>query len=636
MSESSVATLASAILDPARRQPIIVVTTPGYTTPDRIPPETLQEAEELRRAIGDIADVAIVPTGRVSFALEAQLPAHWHIFNGYCRSYPAGIVAEPDIHRSPLRRRGRDERASERVISDAFGHALASGMLHERPTGSVAHTGTVQGFLLDGERGLVDVGATWPALVWRDMTAPGIPLDWLIAKDATVPGDLDHAHNRFVLRKPPFTAHDLRKAFPHESVTLALVDRVTTDDVVLRVHPDLAITVGRDDVTSNPLDTLDLFFVEGEVVRARVVHLGTGEVRLRLSDVDDDEPVRPAIAVVEGGSPWLVEGRNLPAAPASTADDDAWGADAAPSPVTEPATGSGPSEPRASAALAGSADVPGPTPSTAAPAEAPEPPVPAASRPTPGPGPRPAVRRSPPAASPPAERPPAPESRGAVRDMSMTIAALTADNERLRREVAEAETLRSGIELSNRTLRDLRVKLAENDAKVRHFQDLHKQAVHALRASRKEQPAVQGSGPRARRADWPDDDLWVRNEILLAWVARIQAAEKRRFPLPADYAIGPRFAESLTALNDAQFGKAMKTVVDVLTGRAKDIPGRDLHRLRTGDGGDDAFVVRPDDGAVCWRAAIEIKSASARRLHYWALGGRIELSRVVLHDDMDP
>ncbi len=271
MGEANVAALASAIVDPARRQPIIVITTPGYTTPDRIPPATLEEADELRRAIGDIADVAVVPTGGVSFALEAQLPSHWHIFNGFCRSYPAGILADPDIHRSPLRRRGRGETASERVISDAFGHALASGVLHERPTGSVARTGTVQGFLLDGEQGMVDVGATWPALIWGDMTAPGIPLDWLIAKDATVPGDLERAHNRFVLRKPAFTVRDLRRTFPHGSVTLALVGEVTTDDVVLRVHPDLAITVGRDDVTSNPLDTLDLFFVEGEVVRARVV-----------------------------------------------------------------------------------------------------------------------------------------------------------------------------------------------------------------------------------------------------------------------------------------------------------------------------------------------------------------------------
>ncbi|MBX3195982.1 MAG: hypothetical protein KF727_12895 [Microbacteriaceae bacterium] len=79
----------------------------------------------------------------------------------------------------------------------------------------------------------------------------------------------------------------------------------------------------------------------------------------------------------------------------------------------------------------------------------------------------------------------------------------------------------------------------------------------------------------------------------------------------------------------------MKCVVDVLTDRAKDLPGRELHRLRTGESGGDAPRVRPEDGAAAWRAAIELHTPSARRLHYWQVGNRIELARVALHDDMD-
>lgn len=68
----------------------------------------------------------------------------------------------------------------------------------------------------------------------------------------------------------------------------------------------------------------------------------------------------------------------------------------------------------------------------------------------------------------------------------------------------------------------------------------------------------------------------------------------------------------------------------------REIPARDLHRLRSGEGGDDAYVVRAD-GSRCWRSAIEQSTPGARRLRYWELpGGAVELSRVVHHDDTRP
>jgi hypothetical protein len=128
----------------------------------------------------------------------------------------------------------------------------------------------------------------------------------------------------------------------------------------------------------------------------------------------------------------------------------------------------------------------------------------------------------------------------------------------------------------------------------------------------------------------------VRHEIYLAWVERIHASERTVWPL-RDYAVGPEFAASLETLDEAQFAKAMRACVDAVTGRIKDVAGRDLHRLRTGDGGDDPYRMRQSDHAVCWRAAIEQNVASARRLHYWELpGGGIELSRIVQHDDTRP
>lgn len=597
--------LASAILDPKRQQPMIVVTTAKYTHSDHIPQVTLDEAEELRAAVGDIADIAIVATGGVSFALEAALPDHWHIFNGACRSYPTGILADPDIRRSPLRRRRSGEAASEQVISDALGHAQSAGILEEKPKGSISTTGTITGFLLDGEQALADVGALMPAVVWRDMTSPGIPLDWVVAKGATVPGELDRDHNRFVLRKRAFDAGGFLREFPHESVTLALVDKVAQDKAVLRVHPDLAITVHRSDVSSNPLDVLDLFFVEGEAVRARVVHLPTGKPHLRLSDIDEDEPVIPPVPVVEGGSPWLVEGRNLP------------------SPVERP-------EIEEPLPIAGGSDVP-----TTEAGESAAPPLPSAAAPLPMPGPRPAAPTGAPLPNHGTAAPPG-DSKTAIQSMSMKITALNAEVERLRREAGLMESLRQEFDVTRRTLRDTRAELGNARESIANFRELHKKAINELRKARKGQPTpARVDGPRERRERWPNDESWLRNEIELAWIERVPRVDKLRLPLPDDYLIGPRFAESLNSLDDGHFDKAMKCVVDVLTDRAKDLASRDLHRLRTGDGGSDAARIRAEDGAVAWRAAIEINAASARRLHYWTIDNRIELSRVGLHDDME-
>lgn len=72
----------------------------------------------------------------------------------------------------------------------------------------------------------------------------------------------------------------------------------------------------------------------------------------------------------------------------------------------------------------------------------------------------------------------------------------------------------------------------------------------------------------------------------------------------------------------------------MLTGLVFQIAGREAHQLRTGTGCDDPFVSRAD-GANCWRVSLQIKTPSARRLHFWQLNdGSIELASVRLHDDV--
>ena len=67
-----------------------------------------------------------------------------------------------------------------------------------------------------------------------------------------------------------------------------------------------------------------------------------------------------------------------------------------------------------------------------------------------------------------------------------------------------------------------------------------------------------------------------------------------------------------------------------------DLDSRKPHPLREGRGSAEREVVRAADGARCMRVALQLKTPSARRLHYWKVGEAIELSRVVKHDDMTP
>lgn len=155
-----------------------------------------------------------------------------------------------------------------------------------------------------------------------------------------------------------------------------------------------------------------------------------------------------------------------------------------------------------------------------------------------------------------------------------------------------------------------------------------------LRDARGARPAPDPERRTARQS-WPSEDEWLRFEVFALWARRTIAAEKAEHPL-GEYTIGRAFLQSLHGLDDAQLEKALRTIVDVVSGRAATIPGRQLHRLRDGDGGSDPYVVR-SDGAACWRASIEVNAPSARRLHYWRVpGGSIELSRIVLHDDVAP
>ncbi|WP_400996664.1 hypothetical protein [Agromyces sp. GXQ0307] len=464
-------------------------------------------------------------------------------------------------------------------------------------------------------------------------------------------GLLDEDTNRLVVDIGRPSDAELAGAFPHGSVTLALVSAVDGDGAELALHPSHRVRVYRTDVSPNPLDRVDLLLSAGEVVAARVIHLSTGALHLRLSDVDDDDPIMPPLTLVAGGTPWLRQDRPLPTGTvggpeAVEAQLEALHAEESLS--TESST-------FASESPTSTAATPPRSPASpvAAPADAP----PSTPRPMPGPGLRRAAatsnggRSAAPIPGAPAPEPavPAPEATPSSRSALQTT-QLELESERVRRLAAEERLVEAGVsdsalsrlrtaaELDRRRVRELLVEnadlRAEADALRRDRADGARRLRDYVRRG-SAQPQSVSRTAAARRADFPDAEAWVRHEISCAWVDRIPACDKIAHPL-ADFAIGPEFASMLEPLDADKFAKALKAVVDVLTGRAEHMDGREVHRLRASEAGGSPYLVR-EDGAHAMRCAIERNTPSARRLHYWVMpGGKIELSRVDVHDAVKP
>lgn len=178
-------------------------------------------------------------------------------------------------------------------------------------------------------------------------------------------------------------------------------------------------------------------------------------------------------------------------------------------------------------------------------------------------------------------------------------------------------------------------ELAETEAKLARVRTRYRQAEDTRRALQKKLKATATSpGTTDHSGAFSDPEEQFRFEVMLAWAHRIPADQKAERPL-APYLVGPKFLASLTTTEGVSRAKVVDVVVEVLTGLAKTSATRAPHMLRiNGTGGSPARL--REDGAVCWRVALQQGTPSARRLHYWALGETVELSRVVTHDDMEP
>jgi len=534
------------------------------------------------------------------------------------------------------------EAMTDNLIADIHSMAYLAGLFRKVASTNPRVTGKVAGFMANGTRALVKLDNREKAIVSQELTFPDVPLEWVITDGQLVEGYKDSRQGHFQLDVIPVTANQILTWYPHGTLTWALVQKVDRKRATLSIHPGLPLIMEKAELSSNPLDRVDLFLIVGDIVPVRVVRGPRGDVRLRMNDIDDDEVVQPSQPLIVGGLPWLTEERALWSSQEElivTPIEDF---------LTSIGLGLGLGLGLANAADAlDVVDVDHTSDAPAAPAVLTEPLTLApmiVTPPRPHPGRTVAVTTSPiviiDTALPVVEGPATGKKNVALAQSNLANAALKARIAILEAQQKKVSTAQA-LDLRESQRFAISELVTERDT-ARQQAELTRAQLKEAKVSLRRAQDLALTGPlysanRTRFAQTPQGaNDWVRHEITLAWIDRLGPEDRTRFGLPTSFTLGPKFAASFDELDNGQKNKALKAVVDVLTGYAAEIDARQVHPLREGEGAHAPDVTR-GDGARCFRAYIEQKSPAARRLHYWQhRDTTIELCRVVTHDDMMP
>ncbi len=536
------------------------------------------DADKLARELRQEADVIVTVSGSVTWELAKLLPDRTEVYGNAVRIYPAS----DDWHRNPSRAPLYfipNEQLTETVFRQVteFVDGLCVQERYAQNDNCVAQpvTGQVAGFDAYGSRAVVELPGGQYVTIRQENLLPGIPLHWLFSKGQRVTGTA--CEDGELRCQVPNRISSVQRVYAGGSTVLALITGLSAARTTVELFPGATFQMDLEDVTSNELDTLEDLLTVGEVVVVRLDY-SHGPVRLSMIDVDDEEPILSSPALIPGGLPWLELGRNMPAAggTALTSTD-----------------------------LSGDAQVAAGVESDTA--EAP--------------------------------------GRTALNALKLSLDAARAEANKLRAELLDdsksgnlSAPRQEDVDRQNKLIAELELQLNESDQVLRQHQrrlvEANKKNVELkarLRSARR-QPEEHSE---ERRFENPEDEVCFR--IYLTWVERVPAAEKADYPLPENYRLGPDFAASFQALSADKRRKALRAMVDLLTGRTDHAASRGAHHLRTNLSGNAPALTRNNGADVCWRLAIEQSVEAARRLHYWKCAdGTIELSRVVVHDDYTP
>lgn len=124
--------------------------------------------------------------------------------------------------------------------------------------------------------------------------------------------------------------------------------------------------------------------------------------------------------------------------------------------------------------------------------------------------------------------------------------------------------------------------------------------------------------------------------VRIAYARDVEGEDRFEFPLQR-MRVGREFLDHVRALEGVGADKIVEVAAQVACGKAHTIDGREVHPLREGQAS--RQCVRARDGAKAWRCALQVRTPSARRLHWWLVpgpdGATVEFASVGVHDEVD-
>lgn len=579
--------LAEALTQAERERPAVVVSTTKNGP--------LINPAALATKLGPDVDVYLLSSAGLAYDFQDAMPVDTAVYGGAARCYPPGNAWANNSTSSMVRLAYTDAegRAAVHLLADdvaAMPSLMSAKVMTSsapQPRGSVRVEGIVSVLLEpDGVLVKLDDGI---ARIDTSVFAPGISPERLFTASQKVTGTV--RDGVLTITDGRFTPADAADHAAKGCVFPALVISPKT----VALFPGLTVRHSTGER-------------EGTVIAVSVVLSGRADGKAwKLATVAEPGEVEDALPFMAGGEPWI-RWEPAPAATAVTQEPE-------PVPDQQPTSA--------------------PVPDNAA-VLTPE---------------------------------PADDVFASLDAVRARLEYLSADNSRLSRELhgllladaasqestpvpspslggAEIARLRAQVALLSRQKADM---ISDHRRAMHDADDLAAENTRFTHANEKLREQVRAERARADRARqlsrdiddvsetgplFNDPEAQFRHEVYLEWATRIPAGSKAETPL-AEYGFADGFLSAVDTIQGVDRSKIIAVAVEVLAGLADSMPGRDMHRLRGGLPGGASFVEDPEMGTA-WRVALQVKTASARRMHFWrGTDGKIVFATVGVHDDMD-
>ena len=617
---AAVDALARDIIDPGREHAVVCATVPSWAS------EPLVDLAALREALPPEARLYVMATGDRSWELTDLLPPRLDVYGGAIRIWwPFGGEAQdPAAHPLFFVHHAGESADAIRRVTAAFARG---GTPVGAPEPGTELAGVVTRVLGAGAE--LTLAGGHRAFVHRSHLTElaGLDADQVVRVGQGVRvrvGEGRAQTGRIPASLLPFEPDGwarLTAQYREGMVVEGLVDGLRNFGAFVEIYPGIRGLLPSRRISREWVSHAEDYLEVGERIAVQIVRVAPEEGRIELSLVDIPEgasPERPA-SIYPEGPPWLPPMREPPP-PAEPEPEPE------PEPEQEPEAveAAAPVEEPVEVAVAGEAET-----------EALE------------------------------------QAIADGRELQAQVGALFAGAERRIEELrAEASQVRQILERdlvearlrllefadtetkalagsaeaaladARRELEDLRDRLAAAEQDRLHLLERLKLERERTRdeARRTERLTKELRAERAR-ADRQEDAGGERDsetrfvaEVRASWERQTTPADRERYPWH-DPVLGPEFLTSLDRVEGIGRERVVEVCAHAVSGRAAFIPGLELHPLRTSETGGAPQRERAD-GAKAWRASLQSNTAAARRLHFWRLrDGRVELAKVVYHDD---